>query len=71
MILINKSKDNSFNFLIDTGSAYTWIPGVKNEYHNYYNITKLKEKPIKENKTLSYYGGDNITFSLYNASFLY
>lgn len=65
---IDLSINNSFTFLIDTGSSYTWIPGSKNGKHNYYNITNLNEKPILENKKLSYYSGDNITFSLYNTS---
>lgn len=60
--------NNNYNFLLDTGSPYIWIPGIKNKNHNYYkNVNNLKL--IRKNLTASYIGGSEIVFSLYNTSF--
>lgn len=65
------NKNNSFKFLIDTGSSDTWIPGVQNindTYINYYDISKINEKPI-ENKTITYNSNARISFSKYSVPF--
>lgn len=64
--IINNDGNIFFNFLIDTGSPYTWIPGVKREYHNHYNVTNLNKIPIDNNITVTYNSGDKINFSIYD-----
>lgn len=65
--IINKNDENLFNFLIDTGSPYTWIPGIKSKNHNYYNNEKNNKKLISNNISIIYNGGDNINFSIYES----
>lgn len=66
--IINKDDKNLFNFLIDTGSPYTWIPGIKSSRHNYYNNEKNNKTPILNNISIIYNGGDNINFSIYESN---
>lgn len=65
--IINKNDGNLFNFLIDTGSPYTWIPGIKSKNHNYYNNEKNNKNPISNNISIIYNGGDNIKISIYES----
>lgn len=57
--IINKSQNNSFNFLIDTGSPYTWILGNK------IKSSKFKKLPI-ENISIPFNNGDVDNFTMYD-----
>lgn len=62
------NKNNYFKFLIDTGSPYTWISGVKSKYHDHYNINNTNLKSQAE-INVTYSGDAQIRFLIYNTSF--
>lgn len=59
--------NNSFTFLIDTGSPYTWVPGYKIGNHKY--MDNKTSKLLETNLKGQYSGGSNISFSLYKDDF--
>lgn len=68
LLQTNITNNNSFNFLIDTGSPYTWVSGLKSKYHDHYNV-KNEQLKTNEKKNVTYSGGTQISFSIYNSSF--
>lgn len=60
--------------MIDTGSYYTWVSGIKNNNsnHNYYKLKENdKNELIEKNIDGTFNGGDNLVFSLYNFNFTF
>lgn len=69
---INNNINNSFRFCIDTGSPYTFVSGMKNNYHKHYELKNNDRfKLIKNNINITFNGNDNVIFSLYNFDFIY
>lgn len=70
------NNQNNFRFLLDTGSFYTIVSGIKKNItnHNYYKLKSNDKKKLikpKNNEPLSkvYNGGNKVNFSLYDFDF--
>lgn len=74
--LANINNQNNFRFLLDTGSYYTIVSGIKENItnHNYYKLRNVDNKKLiktKNNEPYSkvYNGGNKVNFSLYDFDF--